>query len=81
MAKLEEIRVAVGGGASPDASTLPGADDDPTTEEDEGWQFIDLVVIIKDGVWKIVTGVVSTGVNGISGLADGITYVGGFFDA
>lgn len=88
IARLDAILSALGGDAVnpdgstsvPDSSTLPGEEDDPTTEEDEGWVFIDLLVILRDGVWKVATGVVRTGVNGISGLADGIGSIGGFFD-
>ena len=86
--RLDAIIAALGGSApggstsSPDSSTtFPGEEDNPETEEDEGWVLIDLFVILKDGAWTIVKGVVSTGVNGIAGFAQGVSDLGGFFDA
>ena len=89
MDKLEAIRLAItgsGGGSGTvpgDSSdtTFPGGEDDPSTEEDEGWSFLELLVVLKDGAWKIVKGVVSTGVGGLTGLVEGISNAGNYFDA
>lgn len=86
IARLDAILSAIGGsGGSGDTSVAPdkypSVEDDPSTEDDDGWTIIDLVVIVKDGVWKIVTGTVTTAVGGIASLADGISNVGGFFNA
>lgn len=73
-----------GGGVvlPPDVSTqFPGAEDDPTTDENEGWTVIDLAVTLKDGVWTIVKGVVRVGINGFGSLVTGVSNIGGFFDA
>lgn len=79
--KLDAIINGLGGssGTDPDQVQLPGIEDDPTTDEDDGWVFVDLIVIVRDGVWRIVTGVVDTGLDGLSGLADGVGYIGDYF--
>lgn len=87
--RLDAILVALGGdapgntdapGGSPDAS-LPGGTDDPTTDANEGWQFIDFLVVLRDGTWAIVKGVINTATGGFSGFVDGVSTIGGFFDA
>ncbi len=60
---------------------FPGGEDDPETEEDEKWNFIDLLVVIKDGVWSFTTGVITTAVDGVTGLASGMSHITDFFDA
>lgn len=83
--RLDAILAALGGEApggsgSPETdNTLPGVEDNPTTEEDEGWKFIDLLVLLRDGTWAVVKGVVGTGVSGLSGLAESVSNVGNFF--
>lgn len=64
-----------------DDTTLPSVEDDPETAEDEGWGAYDLIVVIKDGTWSIITGVVRTGFNGLVGLAQSFSHVSGFFSA
>ena len=40
--------------------------------EGEGWQFIDLLVLLKDGAWAVGKGIVVTVFDGISGLATAV---------
>lgn len=81
--KLDAIINGLGGSTGtdpdPDGVQLPGGEDDPLTPEPDGWVFMDLIVIVRYGVWRIVTGVVDTGLDGLSGLADGVRYIGDYF--
>lgn len=56
--------------------------DDPDTEEDEsqdGYSIIDLASGLIGGIWRVVKGVVSTSVDGITGIVSSVTYISDFF--
>lgn len=84
-----EGALSIGGGSGtgvvpsdPDDTTFPGVSDSNTEDDsDDGYSFLDLLVAVKDGVWKITIGIVETGVGGITGLVSGIGQIGSFFDA
>lgn len=80
IARLDKLISVSGGGAViPDSSVnFPGDAPNPDTGDD-GWQFIDLIVVLKDGTWSIVTGVVNGVFGGFQSLTDHIGNVGGFF--
>lgn len=69
------------GGGSVTDDDLPPVLDNTDTPADEGWKAYDLLIVIKDGTWSFVTGVISTGFNGLVGLVDGLSHVTEFFDA
>lgn len=87
LARLDKIidgQKGSGGGTAldpEDDTMLPSVEDNPETETDEGWGAFDLLIVIKDGTWSIITGVVKTGFDGLVGLANGFTYITGFFNA
>lgn len=81
IARLDKLISVSGGGGTviPDSSVnFPGDAPNPDTGDD-GWQFIDLIVVLKDGTWSIVTGVVNGVFGGFQSLTDYIGNVGGFF--
>lgn len=49
------------------------------TPDEESWSFIDLLVVLKDGTWKVVKGVVVTVYDGFSGFVSSIDSAGNFF--
>ena len=62
--------------------TVPPTIDGATGEETEaGWSFLDLLVALKDGTWKIITGVVGSVFGGVAGIVSGVVSVGDYFDA
>lgn len=62
--------------------TVPPTIDGATGEETEaGWSFLDLLVALKDGTWKIITGVVGSVFGGVAGIVSGVVSVGNYFDA
>lgn len=62
--------------------TVPPTIDETTGEETEsGWSFLDLLVALKDGTWKIITGVVGSVFGGVAGIVSGVVSVGDYFDA
>lgn len=58
---------------------LPGEEDDPTTEEDDGWSILDLFRLLRDALWKVITGILNTALNGFLGLVNAISSIGDFF--
>ena len=94
--KLDEILQAIKGGSGNveqlpeyedkeivyDDDGNPVLDDDGNpVVEDNGWKAVDLLIVIKDGVWSVITGVVRTGFNGLTDLASGLSHVTSFYDA
>lgn len=62
--------------------TVPPTIDETTGEETgSGWSFLDLLVALKDGTWKIITGVVGSVFGGVAGIVSGVVSVGDYFDA
>ena len=62
--------------------TVPPTIDETTGEETEsGWSFLDLLKALKDGTWKIITGVVGSVFGGVAGIVSGVVSVGNYFDA
>lgn len=62
--------------------TVPPTIDETTGEETEsGWSFLDLLKALKDGTWKIITGVVGSVFGGVAGIVSGVVSVGDYFDA
>lgn len=59
--------------------TFPGEEDDPTTEEDDGWSILDLFRLLRDALWKVITGILNTALNGFLGLVNAISSIGDFF--
>ena len=59
---------------------FPGGEDDPATEDDESWNFIDLLVAVKDGVWSFTTGTVKTAFGGVLGVITSMGDITSFFD-
>lgn len=59
---------------------LPGEEGNPEDEEDDGWTVFDLFALIRDALWKIITGVITVVLDGFLGLVDAIASLGDFFD-
>lgn len=82
--KLDQIIIALGGSAGDPDKDPAGdlvVDDDPVTDEDDGWSFIDLLVTVKDGAWDFTTGIVSKGFGGLVSFASSLGRVSDFFDS
>lgn len=63
-----------------DLDKLPAVPDDETTAEDESWNIVDLFVIVKDGTWSLITGVVKTGFDGVSKMIVSFGSITDYFD-
>lgn len=68
-----------GAAGSIPADVLPAVPDDESTEEADGWNVLDLVVVMKDGAWSVITGVVTTAFDSFGSFASGIRNIGNFF--
>ena len=69
-----------GSGTTVDSTAFPTEPPDPSDPESSGWSFLDLLVALKDGTWKIITGFVSVSFGGVVGIVSGVVKVGDFFD-
>ena len=70
-----------GSGTTVDPTAFPTEPPDPSDPESSGWSFLDLLVALKDGTWKIITGVVGSVFGGVAGIVSGVVSVGNYFDA
>jgi len=68
-----------GASGSIPADVLPAVPDDEATEEDDSWNVLDLFVILKDGAWSVITGVVTTGFESFGSFAEGVVSISNFF--
>lgn len=62
--------------SDPADTVFPGS-----TNEEDGWSFLDLLVAVKDGAWKVTTGTVGVFFGGVGGIISSVVSVGDFFDA
>lgn len=67
------------GGATLNPDTAPAVPDDETTGE-KGYSIIDLFVVLKDGTWSFITGIVSTAYDGFNGFVESVSSAGSFFE-
>lgn len=67
------------GGATLNPDTAPAVPDDETTGE-KGYTIIDLFVVLKDGTWSFITGIVSTAYDGFNGFVESVSSAGSFFE-
>lgn len=67
------------GGATLTPDTAPAVPDDESTGE-KGYSIIDLFVVLKDGTWSFITGIVSTAYDGFNGFVESVSSAGSFFD-
>ena len=70
-----------GSGTTVDPTAFPTEPPDPSDPESSGWSFLDLLKALKDGTWKIITGVVGSVFGGVAGIVSGVVSVGDYFDA
>lgn len=70
-----------GSGTTVDPTAFPTEPPDPSDPESSGWSFLDLLVALKDGTWRIITGVVGSVFGGVAGIVSGVVSVGDYFDA
>ena len=70
-----------GSGTTVDPTAFPTEPPDPSDPESSGWSFLDLLKALKDGTWKIITGVVGSVFGGVAGIVSGVVSVGNYFDA
>ena len=68
-----------GAAGSIPADVLPAVPDDESTEEADGWNVLDLFVVMKNGAWSVITGVVTTAFDSFGSFASGIRNIGNFF--
>lgn len=69
------------GGGTVDETVFPTVPPDPDNPDDTGWSFLDLLVALKDGTWKIISGTVTVVFGGVAGIVSGVVSVGDYFDA
>ena len=47
---------------------------------EKGYSIIDLFVVLKDGTWSFITGIVSTAYDGFNGFVESVSSAGNFFE-
>ena len=67
------------GGTALNPDTAPAVPDDEVTGE-KGYSIIDLFVVLKDGTWSFITGIVSTAYDGFNGFVESVSSAGSFFE-
>ncbi len=78
---LSGVNFGSGGSSGTIDETMFPAESPAPGEEGGGMTFIGLLGALKDGVWRLVTGIVSAGYDGFSGFVDGVGSLGDFFGA
>ena len=66
------------GGSSVNPDTAPAVPDDEEAGE-KGYSIIDLFVVLKDGTWAFITGIVTTAYDGFTGFVESVSSAGSFF--